>query len=56
MAFLGIARENLMMYIATFVFLLLVMIFSVVAFILITTENVQFNYTDPYIVVVNNPN
>ena len=54
MAFLGIAKENLAMYIVTFFFLLLVMVFSVIAFILITTQNVQFDYTGPLITVVNN--
>ncbi|GAT94611.1 hypothetical protein CL6EHI_c00086 [Entamoeba histolytica] len=56
MGFLGIAKENLAMYIVTFFFLLLVMVFSVIAFILITTENVKFDYTEPNIVVVNNLN
>ena len=56
MAFLGIAKENLAMYIITFIFLILVMIFSIIAFILITTENVQFDYTEPAIIVVNNLN
>lgn len=56
MGCLGIAKENLIMYIITFVFLILVMLFSIIAFILITTENVQFDYTEPAIVVVNNLN